>query len=540
MRGANPRTGIISPYIPSGNPEAGDGNDYVHVGWVQKEHESSAPANERWRQDDHGWSLVECESDFAKSKPVATRSSDLTTASATARAPSGSQQPKGPMETDGTTDHGNNIREEVTRNDTDLASNVLTSPPVDAMVLSQSLSRIPRKTVGSKKCSLESRPDQIQRENPISGPNGHYTSSNDKASNSSMPVPLDSTALGFHAYPSQPSVIHRPPSSAPQVRHQYGNLGVRDPHLKSQRFRSRNRFASFGTSPSLSANPNLEITYRRPKELLPACFRGSPILNSKSAQKKSELNLIGNKDKAIEQRPHFKRVVATTSVPVTHLIKDMENIAMNKTEVPLSLYRARAASSQYQGATWEEEGLASPIDVLDASTCAARKAFRSTQAWKKPCQEITTRPLVDYAVQRSLQPLNHDNDSKSPAVGRRMTEGDTKELLDALRVVVDELSSLINFSRLRRQLYNIVKQALLTTHQAPRAIRTLRRHDVDVSDYFLAVRHMMIAVLCLVVLFSALAAMLKVLKLVADIGRCLWYPVGLLITMIQWIMLYEH
>ncbi|KAL9004091.1 MAG: hypothetical protein Q9188_003077 [Gyalolechia gomerana] len=590
-RGANPRTGIVSPCILSGNSDASDGNDYVHVGWVQKERGSTAPANERWRQDDLGWSLVGCASDYSNSEVVATSSSDLSTtgtnrkqihaSGARARATSGGQLLKGPIETDGKTDHSiwDDTRGEFTRKDTDLASNGSTSSLVDRRLPSQSLFRIPRKAVGSRKSSPEARSDHMQRENPIFGPYGHHTASKDKASRSFLPACLDSTALGFHAYPSQPSRIRSPQSCAPQARHRYGNLGVRDPYLTTQGFRSPNRYASFGTSPSLAVNPNLESTYRRPKELLPVRLRGLPTLDSRDAHKKRDINRITNKDKAIEQRPQFKRVIATTSVPVTYLVKDLENTVMNKTEAPLSLDRARAASSPYQGATSGEEGPTLTAGALDASTCAARKAFRLTQAWK-PGQEMTQKALVEEVVERSLPLLNRDNfaiteqpafpdkgalgkqstvcnrtrskDSsltavetdfaerphRSPAVGRQNSKRDTKELFDSLLVVTDELSSLIDYGRLQRQLHDVIKQALLTFHQAPWAIRTLRSQDAEVWDYFLAVRHMMMAMLYLVMLLSVLAAVLKVLGLIVDIGRCFWYPVGLLITTIQWIMLY--
>ncbi|KAL9030111.1 MAG: hypothetical protein Q9196_001722 [Gyalolechia fulgens] len=590
-RGANPRTGIISPYILSGNSEASDGNDYVHVGWAQKERESAASANERWRQDDLGWSLIECANKYSEPKVIATSSSDLSTAG-TARkqihascsgdkATNGGQLPKGRIEPDGKTEHSirDGIGQEFTRNDTGLSSNgnVSISSPVNRRALSQSLFCIPRKAVGSRKCLLEARSDQIQRKSPVSGPYGHNAASKDKASRSVLPPCLDNTALGFHAYPSQPYRICSPQSSAPQVRHRYGDLGVREPHLETQAFYPPDRDVSFGTSPSLPVNPRLETTYRRPKELLSARLPWLPTLDSRDNHKEKDINPITNKDKAMEQRPQLKRVKATTSVPVTHVVKHMADTAANKIEAPRSLYGARAASSPYQGATWGEEGPMLNAGALDASACTARKAFRLTQTLRSG-QEITKKPLLEDAIERSLPLLNRDNVSipeptafphrrtledpsnvcyrarsndsslaavetdfadwtnRNPAVGR--SKRDKKELLDSLLVVVDELSSLIDYCRIRRYVYDVTKQALLSFHQAPWAIRTLRSQNAEVWDYFLAVRHMMMAILYLVMLLSVLVAVLKVLKFIAGIGRCFWYPVGLLITTIQWIMLY--
>ena len=59
-RGANPRTGLVSPFVVSENSEECLGDDYIAVGKVG----STGPAQRRtcsgkWKQDSLGWSLVE-------------------------------------------------------------------------------------------------------------------------------------------------------------------------------------------------------------------------------------------------------------------------------------------------------------------------------------------------------------------------------------------------------------------------------------------------------------------------------------------------
>lgn len=62
-RGANPRTGIISPFSQEEPYQAGEENDYIHVRGVHRATNEKTGAHEPWRQDALGWSLIECLSD---------------------------------------------------------------------------------------------------------------------------------------------------------------------------------------------------------------------------------------------------------------------------------------------------------------------------------------------------------------------------------------------------------------------------------------------------------------------------------------------
>ena len=55
-RGANPRTGLVSPFIVSDNSEKGLGSDYIAVGGVGP---AGRTRSGKWKQDSLGWSLVE-------------------------------------------------------------------------------------------------------------------------------------------------------------------------------------------------------------------------------------------------------------------------------------------------------------------------------------------------------------------------------------------------------------------------------------------------------------------------------------------------
>lgn len=60
-RGANPRTGLVSPYVVSDNSEECLGGDYIAVGKVGPAGPSPARRTRsgKWKQDSLGWSLVE-------------------------------------------------------------------------------------------------------------------------------------------------------------------------------------------------------------------------------------------------------------------------------------------------------------------------------------------------------------------------------------------------------------------------------------------------------------------------------------------------
>ncbi|KAI4187673.1 MAG: hypothetical protein L6R41_002653 [Letrouitia leprolyta] len=509
-RGANPRTGIISPCILSGNSEPSDINDYVYVGWTQHEHKSVTADNERWRQDDNVWSLVERASGL-RLENIGRK--QIHAAKVRAQDMSGGQSLQELVENHEKTDRctPEDTGDNFARKDTSLSSNGSASLPVDdSRVLPQSLFRIPRRAEGA--------------------------ASKDKTSRSFPAAGLDN---GFHSYPSQSSRTQSPKHLIPRRRYKYGNLVVHEPYLKMQGFSSSIQDTSFRTSPSLPVNPNLKTTYRRPAELLPARLRGPPTLDSKSRDK----------------RPQVKRVRAATSVPATRIIKKVGDSATTQTKVPPSLYRARAASSPYREAAWRKvRSTLKDIVALDASTCATREAFRLTQAWKRPEDKLPVEDDDDH--ERSLPLSSRDSvytmeqtiikdertlerrsnvcnrirlNENVPAavetdfaqgtchssmIGRRKSKRDIKALFDSLLLVIIELTSPFNYDRIQRQLYNVIKQALLTLRQASWAIQMLKSQTAKIWDHLLAMRLMLMSILYLVMLLSVLATVLKVLRFI--------------------------
>lgn len=549
-RGANPRTGIISPYILSGNPEVTGAKDYVQVGWVRNELKSTEAVNERWRQDDYGWSLVERAGGLSRGD---IDRKQIHAPDARAQATSEGQSLKGLVKTHENTDHSvlDYARQQSLWKNTGLFMDGTGSSLVDRKVPPHSLFRIPRKAVGSSECTFKVR----------SG-NGQNTLSKDKTS-ASFPL----TCL----YPPQPSRTQSPKNPVRQGRHKYDNFGAREPGITLQGLNSSIQYTSSDTSHSSHVNSVLETTtYRRSPELLPVRFRAPSTLDSNYNRSKRDVNPLTN-CQAMEQRPQIKRVIATTSVPTTRLIKEMDKSPINQTEVHPTSYKAGAASSPCQGVIWGKVDPTLNAVILDASTCTARKALRLTCS-QKLHEEMTKKVPLEDVPMRGLPPLNLDsvykakqtvspdarapekqsnvccnrirsNDSFRNAVETDLTEwtrrdsskSDNKALSALFLVAIKELLSLIDYGRIHRQLYNVIKHALQTLHQAPWAIQTLKSQTAEVLDYILAIRLMLMSTLYLAMLFSVLAATLKVLNLMADIGRCLWYPMDLLMATIQWI-----
>ncbi|KAL8838217.1 MAG: hypothetical protein Q9170_002207 [Blastenia crenularia] len=583
-RGANPRTGVISPCILGGSSEASEGSDYVLIGWQQQERQPTVCVDERWKQDDLGWSLVECASGYPESNAVAIKSSDPGIASIApepisanpARARDLTSPPisnkaiedcgktyNGSLE-DSVEDHMGEITQDIWRNSI--------PPSADRRLLLESHFRIPRKAVGSGRGSSNIQPDRSLREGLMSELSRYNATPRDKASRPFLPVFPDIIAIGHHAYPSTPSGDrdhHFDRKLTSQTKRRYGSLGVREIHPIYQGSQPRDQHASLVHPPKAPINPNLENTYRRPKVLLPARLRGYSTHHSeyRSASPKST-----SRESVVDQRPNIKRLLATTAVPVANWFKQLANAECQNTRTSLAETHVRMASGQQEDRVREEVCPASTLDGIDASTCAARKAFRNISA-SKTCPETLKKPPLVSPVQqqtllsrrgprnpigraifshqqtpekqRRIRDLTRPADGTPTAAGKHspgrvgtiVRRKDTPEVFDSLLAILRELTSLVHFGYLHERLSKRTRQAVLTFHHAPEAIRTLRSQNANVWDYLSAIRHIVVATAYMVVLLSVVAAILKALKVFIDIAMCIWYPLGLLLKMVRWIVL---
>ena len=590
-RGANPRTGIISPYILDGSSEAGGENDSGYIAWVRNERETTAHTCERWKQHALGWSLVECTNGDSDPE-IVTRSSHHTNIAVTT--PEQLNVCDGKVLEVDLREVPNRLTGAPSKTNQSLLHNPSQRPPNHSKTCSQdpilpatrrrvpseSLFQIPRKEVGSQKSSPMVSPGSGQGADPVSNAYGKHVASETKASGDFLPAYFDKTAMAFHAYPL------KPPSGSPscdedltsQVKRGCSNLGIHNPHFQ-KKFRPSTRYASLGDSPSSSVNPNLENTYRRPEGLLPARLRGQPTLHGSTIIKNADSRQAAPKSVVPEMRPHIRRVQASTEVPVTRFVKCIGNTEPNASKAPTISFQEKAAAGQYEDRAGEEASSTSDSRAFGAIACAASKAFLDRHDSETGLQTQDVLRVVDkfrqekppsnkdetpiflhrdicqpqgISVQSSQIRIQTNVPDKSPiaeveprvqfhnssaAVHRKSTRN-SKEVFDSLVAVVKELTSLIDFGRTRGYFFSLIIHAVSTFQQAPSAIGVLRSQNAKVWDYLLAIRDVLSAMFYTVVLLSVLIAASRLLEFLTDIGKCVWYPISLLLGVIRWMLLH--
>lgn len=126
-------------------------------------------------------------------------------------------------------------------------------------------------------------------------------------------------------------------------------------------------------------------------------------------------------------------------------------------------------------------------------------------------------------------------DSDQTFVAHRSTRG-TNEIWSSILTVALEIASLIDFGQVQTQLLKAVEHGALAAGRTPWAVRTLMSQDADVRAYLFAARCMMVTSLYLVILLSVFAAGFRTLELLVEIGHCIWYPFGVLLSVAGWIL----
>lgn len=101
-----------------------------------------------------------------------------------------------------------------------------------------------------------------------------------------------------------------------------------------------------------------------------------------------------------------------------------------------------------------------------------------------------------------------------------------------------ELGFLIDVEGIRDQGLRMVRHVAITLDNIPWALSILGSQDIEVRDYFLALRCLMATIVYLIVAFSVLASLMNIGRLILDIGVWFWHPVKLLIGVFRWILLH--
>lgn len=582
-RGANPRTGIISPYISEETCEGGEENDYVHVRSVQKEATLTTGAQERWRQDELGWSLIECVNDQYVSMidTNSSRKGNLEQEHPIVAKPSAREQIEiptsktGPGEvnmTGGMVIH--DASPSTTRGSSHVSARVQAASKLNPANSPEGLFRIPRKEVGGTRSSSMPTPTKGQDKDRPAGSTRFVPGTKNMTSRSFLPAHLhaEDIALGFHAYPSSPSRDRNPKcnQAAPPLRVEHtSKVDIYRPYYKDQKLSPKNWNGPSISSLAKSGTQELNTTYRRPPELLPARLRGNHASHLAAPLEKAHAGLRVpnnvNIPKTAERRPPIKRVPGLAAVPLAgspNRVRDSDP-AVNET-IPVSFLDRRAsgrlgnalhsspAPSLSLGITCTARKLLDPPEAISHATTNSNSENRSEQALplltvngvplgeQPPCVQPPKPLAKTQSSPLSEPPSPKEKDSSGPklrrgTVVRRGSMRAVKETWDLLAEFIREVDTLIDIDHIRGQVLGMIRHAVITFQHTPWALRTLMSSDAKVWDSLRAVRYMLLTTVYLVIMLSL---WVRVWRLLVDIGLCFWYPVSLVVMMARWMLLH--
>ena len=376
--------------------------------------------------------------------------------------------------------------------------------------------------------------------------------------------------------PSKGQTPTRGASVSPLKVKRQSTLGVYDSTCEDQAPPQRDRSGLHSQLMSkLSPNP-FEATYRRPPELLPAHLQGKhatpAVHHAGGAQDRLQVPSNAQTRKAQGKRPLIRRVVSLASIPLAKRFDHLKKLDLQVDETAaVSLPGERALRPLEHTLHFE-----SKPSFLMRSRKVVRKPFptyhpsRTTIDFEddpdthtRPGQSLpllavngvpldeqqscserlsTLHPTVPPStVTRLADPLpQHASPQKQGqgSVVRRSSLRKAKEVCDSCLEVASEISLLVDSSQVYEYILAMIKHAASAFRRLPRALHTLQSRDAEVWDLLSAARHVVSAVGFLVLVLSILAALAKVLKFVADIGACFWYPISLMLMMIRWMLLH--
>ncbi|KAI4278805.1 MAG: hypothetical protein LQ337_000769 [Flavoplaca oasis] len=535
-RGANPRTGLISPFISDGIGDNSAGNDYVKVRDVLQDCGPMSNAQGR------------VSAIFCPSRPSDTRASG-------------------------------GLGSPIRRRKLPLTDTVThQSPPMPP----NSLFEIPRKPVGGQRALStptavpHSGTEQLFRHLKRLPGSGKYTN----GAPSLARLDAENVALGFHADPSTASKCrstkydqtrsepilqpfskykaHKPNTTRIQSCAINDDVASIDPIVPHQRPRT----------------PDLGKAYRRPKMLLPGHLRcpsvphvNTPMLHENARISTSHANYQTSADAISVQRPKLRRLSASTVVHQFDIARGKATSALIN-RLGLSPMSQEGDVCGHCGSSFESPSRprGTPIQ-LGGSTFVSREAFYSSMGHDSH-SDTDTKPPFQHGVKQPPPLLSLNgvllpdqeipaNDcrirSKAPrniatavdnygisldqtSVARRSTNGTNKIWISCLAAARETVAS-IDFGLVQRQLLKAMKHGTLAVHRSPSAIRILLlSHDADVKTYLSAAWCMMVTLSHLVIFLSVFAAGFRTLELLVEIVHCIWYPFGVLLNVVRWVL----
>lgn len=576
-RGANPRTGIVSPFIQEELHQAGFENDYIHVRGVHQATNKKTGAHERWRHDALVWTLIECQSDRSSRKSFRSDTMDedgIKAVPGQLTVPTERRNPERSFNT-GAVEFDRDKTATVTAlvqsdsNHAPQTSSLCLGPKVKT--LPKEIYRVPRKQVGS----VTIAPMPVS----VAGVNGNPTSSTisprpplkKRRARPLLPAHLaaEDVVLGYHAYPSVSSRSQQTNSDQsiprPTVKHSdESNMCLPRDENNAQFCLNGERTAV--SPPITSITSRLGIKYRRPKHFLPAWLRGQYASNLESNQVNSDRDLHSSRGATgppilegplretglprlggvpfsevrletegvkFTSTPSFDKQNSKT-LPAVHIAPSPSTSTCAALEYHNGLHEFEETGSRSrQPSTRFEIGKVPPILAANGIPKAEQKtSIRPPRltAWGPPnsCDDL----MGPTSAETPMREHHHQ-----PMARRRSITGALESWLSLCRHA-QELGFLIDVKGVRDQGLRTVRHVAMTLDNIPWALRMLGSQDIEVRDYLLALRCLIAKIVYLIVSFSVLASLMKIGRLILDIGVWFWLPVKLLIGVFRWILLH--
>ncbi|KAL8798583.1 MAG: hypothetical protein Q9182_006557 [Xanthomendoza sp. 2 TL-2023] len=563
-RGANPRTGVISPFLLDGVHKDNDGGDYIHVRMVQDESESVRSAQSHWMQDELGWRRDEL--NYKRHLERATPHRETIVDHARAR-------------TRTLRDTGKNVAEKRLNTSFRFGASRQMQPHTS----SECLFQIPRKPVGGQRASSTPDPKENRGAAQVYGHLKRMSGLGKKTQRGPSLACLDAenTAFELHTHPSvsltRQSGKRDRVLSLSKLKPSGNDKGLTIDH-KHRRICSLADYyftsLSNRTGPTVS---NLGKAYRRPKALLPAHLREAspppqdiPPRIANAVQTATGASYHNPARVVTEQRPHIKRTLATATSQridandnrgLRHISQDQEAIGHHRITEDMipkrhqtfhqsseSRYVSRPAfldvpghkpkksEIKIQGKPQHEAtfGQTSPLLSLNGVLLAGQGNIVHD-----PCRELYHG--LRNTVHSNSSPTVVGNDPLHRSNSKRTngccisakTSGATPIPVQTLAL---EVLSLMDFQQVQGHFLNTVRHGLLAMGRSPGAIRTLRSWDAIAVDRLSAARCVLVASCYLIGLLSVFAAGMRTLELLLAIGYFCWYPLSVLLSLASWIM----
>ena len=292
---------------------------------------------------------------------------------------------------------------------------------------------------------------------------------------------------------------------------------------------------------------NLPLSHRRPSNLSPSCpQRLKPSADNRSAAPSRPK--VRRQDEAIKvPRVGLDQCFSDLESNAQHIHKRStvlrEEVMPEGAGVELSRVRARLQPSQMCKCSRCVDTNNAPAlfafsgSVLREARSGVNKEHREDQyfsnASSEPEPKIAKNSLPSSQSELETSELSH---SSAPQASDLRRSNSFVRRVERITTLVDMMPTL---SRVwaQHRLSKVPQHVLLTFHHALPASRVLRRADARIEEYVVAVRQVLIAVVYLVISLKVVVTVVRVVGLLLNIILILSWPARAVGVVIRWFLM---